>query len=305
LGSEKFNELRLVPSLLVEGQLQNDSLRTRRRILEFFFTVPPLTWWSMTAFVSAIHQADPDFQRPDGDYDSWFIRRAGHEEEGEVLRGSAHWDEVEGELIRFTIAGPMHWLGLVDLCCFSDKDGSSVAAFRTSNWSPALMKAEPLIGLPVEDKTITVISDGRLQVPRLAARSARYHISRFCAWQGETEEYYRYSLTPASLTRARMQGLKVQQLTSLLRRYAQSVPPSLIKALERWEQQGPEARLDRLIVLRLATPELMQAVRSSKAARFLAEPLGPTAVIVRPGARDKVLSILGEMGYLAESFIDE
>jgi hypothetical protein len=58
--------------------------------------------------------------------------------------------------------------------------------------------------------------------------------------------------------------------------------------------------LQTVSVLRLSTPELLQAVRNSRAARFLGEPLGSTAVIVKTGAIDKVLAVLAEMGYLGE-----
>jgi hypothetical protein len=44
----------------------------------------------------------------------------------------------------------------------------------------------------------------------------------------------------------------------------------------------------------------MQKVRASRAARFLGEPLGPTAIVVKAGAQEKVLAILAELGYLGE-----
>ena len=43
---------------------------------------------------------------------SWFIRREGSEQ---YLRGFAHWEAVEGELLRYMIAGPLHWLGVTDI----------------------------------------------------------------------------------------------------------------------------------------------------------------------------------------------
>jgi hypothetical protein len=101
-----------------------------------------------------------------------------------------------------------------------------------------------------------------------------------------------------------MQGLKPNHLLGLLQRHAQTVAPSLVKAIERWERAGVEARLEDVLVLRLANPELLQTVRASKAGRFLGEPLGPTAVIVKPGALEKVLAILAELGYLGESEAD-
>jgi hypothetical protein len=86
----------------------------------------------------------------------------------------------------------------------------------------------------------------------------------------------------------------------LLRRHATVVPPSLIKALERWEERGAAARLEHLWVLRLNSPELLQELRASRAARFLGDPLGPTTIVVKPAAVEKVIAILAEMGYLGE-----
>ncbi len=117
-------------------------------------------------------------------------------------------------------------------------------------------------------------------------------------------DIYHYRVTPSSLERARQQGLRVSHLEALLRHYAEAVPPSLIKALKRWEERGTEAHLERLLILRVKSPGILTELRSSPAARFLSDPLGPTAVIVKPGAWEKVLNILAEMGYLGEAEIE-
>ena len=126
-------------------------------------------------------------------------------------------------------------------------------------------------------------------------------MARFCEWEGQKEGVYRYRLTTAGLEKARQQGLKIEHILGILSRYAQAVPPSLIQALKRWETQGSQARLEELTVLRLKDPELMKTLRNSEAKRFLGEPLGPTAVVVKPGAWQKVVNALAEMGY----FVDE
>ena len=89
-------------------------------------------------------------------------------------------------------------------------------------------------------------------------------------------------------------------LLSLLRRHAEAMPPTLVKALERWDAQGSAARLETLLVLRVGSPEVLQALRQSKAARFLGEPLGPATIAIKPGAAEKVLAALAELGYLGE-----
>jgi hypothetical protein len=158
----------------------------------------------------------------------------------------------------------------------------------------------PPVGLPKEEERFTVRSDGRARIPVGAPRAIRYQAARFCDWDGFRDGFYRYRLTPSSLERARSQGLNVHHLFSLLRRHATAAPPSLLKALERWEAHGSEARIENVMVLRLRDPAILNALRDSRAARFLGDPLGPTAVIVKPGAWEKVLAALVEMGCLGE-----
>jgi hypothetical protein len=300
MGSDTFNELALIPELKLEGEWVNYPKKTRATITGFLASIPPAKWWSMNAFISSIQQHEPDFQRPFGDYDTWFIRKL---ETSEYLRGFENWDEVEGRLLRYMISGPMHWLGILDLGFqpASQNGGRRQASsFRLSAWSDELLSGMSPSGLSVENASIKVSSSGMLHVPRLAPRSARYQIARFCDWEKEDGSIYQYKLTPNSLRRAKEQGLSISHLLTLLRRFAPAISPSLVKALERWEQHGSQAKLDKLIVLRLKTPRIQQELRDSRAARFLGEPLGPTAVIVKRGAWEKVVAVLVEMGYLTE-----
>jgi hypothetical protein len=154
--------------------------------------------------------------------------------------------------------------------------------------------------MPVEKEPLVVRSDARIGARRLVPRRVRYQLARFCEWEKETPEEYQYRISSASLAQAHQQGLKVSQLLSLLNRYAKTMPPSLVKALERWDKNGSEARLEQMVVLRVASVEVLQALRKSRANRFLGEPLGPTTIAVKAGAIDKVLGALAELGYLGE-----
>lgn len=293
--SDGFNELALLPGLELEGEWSNNPLRARAAILEFLAVVPENTWWNIDSFTAAVKQANPDFQRPAGDYDSWFIR---HAESGEYLRGFEHWEQVDGQLLRYMLAGPLHWLGILDLAV--PAQDLPAAAFRHSQWAPALLKGADPGGFPLEQKKVKLKSDASLSLSRLVPRPARYQIARFTHWEGFDGEVYRYRLTPSSLERAAQGGLKVNHLLKLLEENADAVPPSLVKALHRWDEKGSQVRIAEVMVLRLKSPEILQELRATKAARFLGDPLGPTSVIVKPGARQKVLAALAEMGFLGE-----
>jgi hypothetical protein len=250
--------------------------------------IPKSQWWSVSAFVRAIKEKHPDYQRPAGDYDSWFVKRAS---DGVYLRGFESWDEVDGALVRYLITGPMAWLGLVELA--TPAEGGIPTAFRLTQ--PGIRHST------LETTKLHVSSQGRVTIPRLVPRAARYQIARFCEWDAAKPDEFRYRVTTSSLEKAKEQGLKVGQLLSLLARNAAAeVPPAFVKAIKRWEVSGTEAWLDTMVVLRVSKPAVLNELRKSKASRFLGEALGPVAVIVKPGAQAKVLAALAEMGLLAE-----
>jgi len=287
-NSETFNELRLIPGLICEGEWSNQPLITREFLLNLLADLLAGKWWSLSAFVRAIKEKYPDFQRPAGDYDSWFIKRAS---DGQYLRGFAHWDEVDGLLIRFFITDILHWLGMADLAL--PENGETPAAFR--------LVASPFQSAQPEDARLFVSSLGKITIPRFAPRSVRYQIARFCEWDEEKADEYHFHLTPQSLARARQQGLTVEHLLTLLARYADAgIPPALVKALKRWQVNGTEARVQNPVILRVSRPEVLEEMRKSKAGRFLGEMLSPTVVIVKEGAQAKVIEALLELGLLAE-----
>lgn len=297
MNSTEFNDLAHVPGLVLEGGWRNDPLTARRAILDLLSQLPQDVWWNLESFVAAVRETNPDFQRPAaGDYESWFIRREGSEE---YLRGFSSWDAVDGALIRYLITGPMHWLGFYNLAAPAP-DGPP-AAFRPTAWAADLWLGHPPAGLPEEDQKLGVHADGRLRVPRLVPRAVRYQIARFGEWETPTPDEYRYRITPDSLERARQQRLKPTHLVALLKKHAAGpLPPPLLQALDRWERQGVQARVEGAVLLRVASPEVMSAVRASPAARFLVEELNPTTALVRPGSQEKLVSALAAAGLLAQ-----
>lgn len=299
LFSNQCNDLRHISNLIFEGEWSNDPLQTRETILDLLAPLPENTWWSLPGYIGAVRAAYPDFQRTAGDYDSWYIRDG---RTGEYLQGFEHWEKVDGALLHYLITGPLFWLGYLDLA--ASAENAPVSAFRKSNWWQELRDGSPPAGLSEEDETFLISSDARLRAPRLVPRSARYQIARFARWEDAGSDAYRYRITPESLEKARKQGLVVGQLVALLRKFALTVPPSLVKAMERWEVRGTEARIQPLLVLRVSSPEMLQVIRQSRAARFLGELLGPTAVAIHANAAEKLLAVLAELGYLGEAHLE-
>ncbi|MDO9302337.1 MAG: helicase-associated domain-containing protein, partial [Anaerolineales bacterium] len=294
-SSQTFDELRLIPNLICEGEWlrQNQPQVTREFLMDLVNSVPQDKWWSMPAFVRAIKEKFPDFQRPAGDYDSWFIKR---ESDGQYLRGFAYWDQVDGALIKHLIH-TLHWLGMADLA--SAEDGKDATAFRVIGAKVEGQKSD--LRPSTFDGKISISSNGKITIPRTFSRAARYQVSRFCEWGEDKPDEFHYQVTARSLSHAKEQGLQAAQLLALLVKYTNgAVPPALVKALKQWETHGTEARVRNLLVLRVTKPEIVEELRKSKAGKFLGEILSPTAVTIKSGAESKVLAALAELGLLAE-----
>jgi hypothetical protein len=295
LESDEYNDLRLLPGLQAEGNWQNDPAATRRKLIDILRSAPADQWWNIASLIADVKARQPDFQRPAGDYDSWYL----HNGAGQYLRGFAHWDEVDGGLIAHMLRVTLPALGILDLAAAAE--GQPAAAFRWSRLAQALLQGKAPAGAKAETLKLRVDSRGKVLVPLLSQRAVRYLLARFCDWLPKQKDGYVYLISAAALEQARKQGLKVSQLLALLKANSSApLPPNLLQALKRWEEQGTQARLQATLVLRLGSAAALKALRASKAARYLGEPLGPTAVVVKPGASQQVLGALLELGYLGE-----
>jgi hypothetical protein len=79
------------------------------------------------------------------------------------------------------------------------------------------------------------------------------------------------------------------------------VPRAVQAALTRWEARGAEARLERVVLLRLSSEDLMAQITSSPATRrLIQEQVGPAVALVREADRPRLVVALGEMGLLAD-----
>lgn len=296
LNSREHNDLRLMPHIQAEGEWVNDPYQSRQTVLDLLSRLDKKSWWSLPAFVNAMRTHKPDFQRPTGDYDTWYLRDV---HTGVYLRGFEHWGAVDGTYLRYLVCGPLHWLGMVDLAA-PDKDSAPIS-FRFSTWMKSLLSGQSQQGFPAENEGLSVDSQGQVLIPPLVPRALRYQIARFCEWAGQKREQYAYRITSASLARAGEQGLEVKQLLALLRKHASApLPPNVTQALERWKQHGAQVQFESVMVLRTKHPHVLEKLRASRAARFLGDPLGPTTVVVKAGAWEKVVAALVEMGYLSE-----
>jgi hypothetical protein len=297
--SGEWNDLRCLPGLVFDGSAwRNDPCTAREAVLRLLAGVPAGAWWSLDEFVLGVKERQPDYQRPAGDYDSWYIRDAAS---GAYLRGFQHWERIDGALVRWLIANPLHWLGLADL---SDPAG----AFRLTPLGAAFLEQAAWDALPPEPPpaAIELAADGRVRVPRAASAYDRFQMARITDWaplEADDDEAYGYRLSPAALARAARKGISVDRVLAFLQRAAAGQPalPALARALRRWQRNGLEASLSHLPVLKLSDADLLDRLRREPLLRdLLGETLGPNVVGVPPERLPALRAALAELGILLD-----
>lgn len=298
MRSLQWNDLSALPSLLAgpEGW-PNDPLTTRQASLRLMAAIPVGTWWDLDRFVADVREHDPGFQRPGGDFSTWYLR---HAHSGEFLQGIDHWADVDGALLRFLIGGPMNWLGAAEF--WPGEGAGKPPVFRLTPASGLLFGREaPPSPIPQSAAT-RVRPDGRLLVPTSTALGLRYQMARFSAWEGLQLGDYVYRLTPTALQSASEAGLRLTHVRAILEQAAgHPLPKHLLSALERWEQEHTQAAISRSLVLRVQDSEVLLRLRDHKTTgRFLGEPLGPTAVIVSERDVEPLLAAAIRLGLLID-----
>jgi len=300
-GSKKINDLRMLIDLVFEGNWTNDPLPPRELVLENICDSGTKMWWSLSGFIAQVKEKHPDFQRPAGDYESWFIRDV---TTNEHLHGAEYWGRIDGALLYSLLTGPLHWLGVADLAR-NEKDGP-VTGFKLSSLGEDLLADHTPVKCRVEDGIIVVGSDAMLHVPASAPRAIRYQIARFgTPMSGSTSER-KYRITPESLRQAAEQGLKVSHLLQLFQQAkVKNVPPSLQQQLERWEKYGSEATIEKVILLRLARPELLPLLQKNpRTTPCIMAVLNNQSLLLKPGKVEQMRQGLAELGLLADVKID-
>jgi hypothetical protein len=270
-SSCSWNELCHTPGIACEGSgWENDPILARTALLD---SLPRSgDWFRVADLTQLIKETDPDFQRPDGNYDTWYIRDLSTDV---YVSGFDSWALVEGRLLRFLITGPMHWLGLTDL-------GRSGACFRLTERALAwLAEAAPAAATPTAPAAI--MPDGTILVPQDASRYDRFQIARVTEPQPvSAEKPYAYRLSAVSLRQARTQGIEPDRILSFLADVGEGeLSPGVRRAVERWAEQGNEAAMERAVVLRVRDADILNKLRADpRTNSYLGESLGDLAAIV-------------------------
>ncbi len=289
-----WNDLCRVPGLICDEQtgwhLRYDPLAARRALLALLARCPLEGWWSVSSFVAAVKETDPDFQRPDGDYTGWYIRDAAS---GEYLSGFESWDAVEGALIADLLTGVLCWLGVVAVA-----GGESGPICRlTASGACFLGLAAGEVEVPASPP-IVVRPDLSVELPPPVSLYVRFQLERFADLESVTP--CRYRLTASGLGRALARGLRVEQVLAFLRQAsAGAVPAHVVAQLQTWAGRFGQVHLEEVALLRVKEARVLKELSVLPETRpLIGRVLSPTSALVRREDLPRLRRALRDLGFL-------
>ncbi len=309
--SEQIDELLLIPDLYVDELFVHNPSKLRTHVFHFLKRIRGNGWWSFSGFLSAVKQEAPDFLREQDDTGSWLIRNRQKSQ-------FRDWENIEGEYLQFLLAGPFHWLGIVDIAYAANNKGLSeeeksklpISAFRISRMgeqsleaSLATVQENRQYRLANQEKTPPKVTiDGRVAVTAGTSRSLRYHIARYCEWEKIQPDRWIFRITPQSLREAAQMDLPADKFVGMLRRAGdRSLPEPLMTAIEHWIQTDSQATMFQATVLTVTNPEWINNLMNSKdTAKWIQQRLNPNTVLIRSKGEEAVRRALIEMGALTD-----
>ena len=224
--SAEWNDLCRTPGLICAdtGNWANDPLQTRSTILQLFTRLQPGVWYSQADIVDAIKEIEPDFQRPTGDYDTWYIRRTNTQD---FLKGFEQWDAVEGELLRFYLQGPLHWLGAVDMAEPSAGDDMQISL---NQWGARWLGHDVEVPQSAPRRPLQLADDFTIVLSPAEPLGERFRVERFAQWKSSYPQYV-YQINQRSLQRAEEEGITRARVAAFLQQRCRTVPTNIIAAL--------------------------------------------------------------------------
>lgn len=283
-----WDELAQLGGLVFRRAYSRNLLVARRGVLRLLGELAASTWFALDALIAAVHDVDPDFARPSGNYDDWGIQNRF----GVSLDGYDNWEVVEGEQLRLMITRSLHWLGLIDL----GQHGEQMV-FRINALGAMLLGGAAPPAMPPEEPLL-VQPTFEVLVPPYASPYARFQVGRV-AQLVRHDALTVYQLTRKSVQAAQERNIGPDEIVRFLEEQSRRpVPQNVAATIREWADQHGRLRLRRAVLLQSNDPVLLEQVRRDRRVKVPpTEPLSETTWLLREGDAPALAERLRKAGY--------
>jgi hypothetical protein len=298
-----WDELTIFCGLRIPNSFRRDIHHGKRWLQQIVGQIPAETWCSFAELIAAVRQAEPDFLRPNGDFDSWRIT----DRAGRPLDGFEHWPDVEGRLISAVVGESLRWLGLADL----GMEEKHPISFRLTALGSAVLRGStlpldpPIARLVLQPNFEVVVPPGcslygRFQIGRIAEQvSTRTNQS--------TDEAALFRLTRRSIHTAFGRGIGIAEMLAFLEEQTgREIPQNVAATVREWSGEYGRVGLRRAVLLEADDRSTLERIRHDKRLRLPeVEQIGEQAWAVPDGEAAALAERLRQAGYGLAGDIEE
>ncbi|MFC2030967.1 helicase-associated domain-containing protein [Chloroflexota bacterium] len=299
LDDSSWNDLCRVPSLQCDPQTdwhqRHNPVAPRFALLALLARCPRDAWWLAASFVASVKEAHPDFQRPDGDYTSWYIRDV---DTGAYLSGFEAWEQVEGAYVADLLVGVLKWLGVVESAGTGVLESGDLvcrlteAGLRLLDLLPDGPESPPPL-------SVSVGADFRVTVPEPVNLYTRFQLERFAVIESTNPCGYR--LTAGSIMEALSRGIQIEQVLAFLQQASEGpLPANVVGQLRLWAGRFGQVALEEVALLTVKEERVLKELSVLPETRSLIDTmLSPTVALVLKRDLPRLHRELRALGYLA------
>jgi hypothetical protein len=289
------------PDEMVHPQL----LAARRALVAMLSQETTGNWIPLSVFASALQLAHPDLffsgrQRNKstlstaaGNLYGWDFRIQGV---ADATKGSLF--QIESAAISRALAGPLHWLGIVDIS-WSQEHPQRLEGFRVHPIGAALLSqpAETLAHVTDHPGKVRIQPDFSIVAMEPVSEAFLLHLDRF-ALRESLDRAAIYRLTREATGTAMQHGMSAADILHVLETWAE-VPQNVRYTLYDWERQAGRLRLHQhAIVLEVADATILDRLTCDETLSHSLRRLAPTIALVERDAFATVYNALVAAGEL-------
>lgn len=310
LETNLWNEILYLPEVLVRpgsaplDPAHEEVVKARQTVVARVLAEPIDVWHECSTFIARTKLYAPYLLFP---------RRFGPRAERYMASGNPYgwdfrlrrgwlthregWHLVEGGFIRAVLAGPLSWLGLVEL-----NTEENPSSFRLSSSTTLLSSDSENMPSIEESPTGRLIIQPNFELIVLApvSEALLINLDRF-AERVSLEHIAQYRLTKASITRAIQTGLHTDTIQQILEHASGGdIPQNVQYSLGEWERQVRRIELWRgITLLEMNETTLLDTLFADEETRPLfGRRLSPSLAEVAPQQLPKLQEILWQRGHL-------
>jgi len=279
--------------------LSFDLPQARSVLLEQIRLLPAGVWISAERFLNRMAIVAPRllFEARDTHMLNSTHGAGSYQSTGSAARQSRWFAEAEAAFVGGALSGPLHWLGLLDVCA----DEGRLLAFRINPGGTRILKLDDLPSEEPADARLVIQPNFEILALGAVPEQTLATLETFAERVKVDRSVIEYRLSREAVYRAQKDGLSIQAIANFLQQQASTaIPQNVIRTLQEWGHQHERIVFHRNVALCQAadTHALEHMWGDATLKRYMERSLSPEVALLKSGRTTAFREALLEKGML-------